>query len=248
MIAGDVAEALGGRRSGSGYVAKCPAHDDRTPSLSLADGDDGKLLWSCHAGCSQEAVREALAARGLLNGQAREERPAFTIAGIGAPSHLWTYHDASGRELLKVARYDTPRGKEFRPWRLDGGKWICKASPDPRPLYGLDVLAQNPELPVLVVEGEKCADAARTLIGDRFVVVTWPAGAKAVSKADWQPLRGRNVTVWPDADQPGHDAATALVARLRGVAAKVAVLDVGERPQGWDVADAIAEGWTADTC
>ena len=98
----------------------------------------------------------------------------------------------------------------------------------------------------LIVEGERCADAARELIGAQFVVVTWPGGAKAVGKADWLPLRGRTVTVWPDADEPGNRAARDVVARLAGIAANVSTVDVGERDKGWDIADAVVEGWRAD--
>jgi hypothetical protein len=65
MIAETIAKALGGRKGGSGWTARCPAHDDRTPSLSIGDGEDGKVLIRCHAGCNQEHVIAALRARGL---------------------------------------------------------------------------------------------------------------------------------------------------------------------------------------
>jgi hypothetical protein len=60
MGAETIAKALGGHRAGSGWVARCPAHDDRTPSLSLADGHDGRLLVKCWAGCSAHNVLSAL--------------------------------------------------------------------------------------------------------------------------------------------------------------------------------------------
>jgi putative DNA primase/helicase len=60
MTAETLAKALGGRKAGSGWVARCPAHDDRTPSLSLADGHDGRLLVKCWAGCSAHNVLAAL--------------------------------------------------------------------------------------------------------------------------------------------------------------------------------------------
>ena len=60
-----IAEALGGRRVGSGWTAHCPAHDDRTPSLSLCDTDDGKVLVYCHAGCKQNDVIASLRVLGL---------------------------------------------------------------------------------------------------------------------------------------------------------------------------------------
>ena len=67
-----VAAALGGpcRRTARGVLVRCPSHRDRTPSLHLSDAPDGRLLWRCFAGCSQEAVCDALVARGLIGGDA----------------------------------------------------------------------------------------------------------------------------------------------------------------------------------
>lgn len=67
MIAAGIALSLGGaRRSGGQWLARCPVHADRTPSLSLRDGDDGRLLVHCHAGCAPQPVLRALRDRGLL--------------------------------------------------------------------------------------------------------------------------------------------------------------------------------------
>jgi putative DNA primase/helicase len=63
MKAEAIAKALGGRRAGGGWMARCPAHDDREPSLSIRDADDGKVLVRCHAGCNQERVIAALRSR-----------------------------------------------------------------------------------------------------------------------------------------------------------------------------------------
>jgi hypothetical protein len=65
MTAETIAKALGGRKAGSGWAARCPAHDDRTPSLSIRDAEDNKVLVRCHAGCDQERVIAALRGRGL---------------------------------------------------------------------------------------------------------------------------------------------------------------------------------------
>jgi len=65
MTAEGIAKALGGRKAGGGWTARCPAHDDRTPSLSIRDADENKVLVHCHAGCDQERVIAALRARGL---------------------------------------------------------------------------------------------------------------------------------------------------------------------------------------
>jgi len=67
-LADNIARALKGRRSGRNWTALCPAHDDRTPSLSIAQADH-KVLVHCHAGCSQQAVIDALRCRGLWSGE-----------------------------------------------------------------------------------------------------------------------------------------------------------------------------------
>ncbi|MPZ46977.1 MAG: hypothetical protein GEV05_27155 [Betaproteobacteria bacterium] len=80
-----IATALGGaRKDGSGWVGLCPVHDDQKPSLKL-DEVDGKLLWNCRAGCSQDAVRDALASRGLLNGYARDAAPSVASKRPAVP-------------------------------------------------------------------------------------------------------------------------------------------------------------------
>jgi putative DNA primase/helicase len=71
-----VANALNGHRAGTGWVVHCPAHDDRTPSLSVRDTKDGKVLVRCHAGCEQTRVIEVLRSRGLWTAR----RPRSVVA------------------------------------------------------------------------------------------------------------------------------------------------------------------------
>lgn len=65
MKAAEIAKVLGGNKTDNGWVAPCPAHDDYTPSLSISVGGDGKVLFDCSAGCSQDQVTDALLSRGL---------------------------------------------------------------------------------------------------------------------------------------------------------------------------------------
>lgn len=67
MRAEDIARALGARRHGRApnWSARCPAHDDRNPSLSISIGDDGRTLLYCHAGCSFLSIIDALRRRGV---------------------------------------------------------------------------------------------------------------------------------------------------------------------------------------
>jgi len=73
MRAKTIARALGGRKVGSGWMARCPVHDDREPSLSIRHGADGKVLLCCHAGCEQGRVIAGLRSRGLWNHDNRRQ-------------------------------------------------------------------------------------------------------------------------------------------------------------------------------
>ncbi len=161
----------------------------------------------------------------------------------GQPGQVWTYRDGVGRVLFHVCRFDKVEGgKELLPltlWREAGRlSWRWKAPPVPRPLYRLDALASAPAAPVLLVEGEKTADAAARLF-PAYVAMTWPGGGKAVGKADWSLLNGRRVVILPDADEPGHAAAKAVAEASRAAGAEgvaIAALPDG-LPAGWDCAD-----------
>lgn len=170
----------------------------------------------------------------------------------GLPVHVAEVRDAAGALLHLICRFQPPEGrKQVVPLTygtLDGRTgWHWKAPPAPRPLYGLDRLAAHPERPVLVVEGEPKRDAAERLVGDRLVVISWPNGADGIGRADWRPLAGRDVLVWPDADSPGRAAAAAVVNVLRASASSIYTIDPPEdAPKGWDLADAEREGWTGE--
>lgn len=124
----------------------------------------------------------------------------------------YLYYDADRQLLGCVMRIDKPGGKDIKQYRYfpESGKWVAKAVPPPRPLYNLHALMDTPpDKPVLIVEGEKTAEAAMLIPElSEFVVVTWSGGANAVGSTDWSPLDGRKkVVIWPDNDEPGMKAA-----------------------------------------
>ncbi len=179
----------------------------------------------------------------------------------GKPDRLYTYRGQAGELLGYVARWEanaTRPKKEFG-WLVfaaadDRREWRWMGFPAPRPLYGLDTLAERPAVAVCLTEGEKACEAARELMPDH-VALCWPGGGKAADKAGFGPLQGRAVILWADADQPGREAmkAAARLARKAGAAsirwlslpALAQARDKGELPQGFDAADLLAEGWDA---
>ncbi len=179
--------------------------------------------------------------------------PATTHPQLGKPVSKWLYRDAEGRLLGIVCRFE-PKGADkeirsliFAEHAKFGRQWRWLGLPKPRPLYGLDRLAQRPNAPVVVTEGEKAADAAAMLLPDH-VAITSPGGSKAAKFAAWSALTGRKVVIWPDADEPGQAYADAVVEMLAALSPAPAVTIVaapeGVAP-GWDAADAASDGWTA---
>ena len=200
--------------------------------------------------------------------EAGEPPRAHTVRGI--PQARWTYRNVDGRVLGYISRFvKSNGGKEILPltWcrhEVTGkGAWRDVSFPDPRPLYGLDRLAAKPEAGVLVVDGEKCADVGDSMLPE-LACVSWPGGAKAVDKADWSPLMGRKVVIWPDCDaqldkhtqaflpeerQPGWKASLRIAAIAHASGCKVWMVRIpypGEVPSGWDIADACSDGRTSE--
>ncbi len=160
----------------------------------------------------------------------------------GRPSKLWTYRNAQGQILQHIARFDTPQGKIILPltYGKQGNiaKWMWKALSAPRPLYNLHKLAQTTK-PILIVEGEKTADAAQVLFPNH-TVITWSGGAQAVHKADWSVLQERNITLWPDHDQAGHKAMLEVAKILTPYTKNVRMVTLPSTlPEKWDLADNI---------
>jgi putative DNA primase/helicase len=239
-----IAKRLGGaRKNGDGWDCRCPAHEDHDPSLSLSLGDDGRLLWHCHAGCGQEAVREALRRAGvLMNGDARKAERK----GTGRIVASYPYVDEQGEILFEVTRHEP---KDFRQRRPDGkGGWIWKLGDTRRVLYRLpEVLAAEE---VLIAEGEKDADRLRAA---GLAATTNPGGAGSDKQEGrkWLPaysemLAGKRVTILPDNDEQGRRHAEAVARSLYGKAASVKVLSLDGLPEKGDVSDWLDAGHAAD--
>ncbi|MDE2269939.1 MAG: DUF3987 domain-containing protein [Betaproteobacteria bacterium] len=145
------------------------------------------------------------------------------------PEALHTYSSASMEPIFWRIRLKHPDtgAKWIRPMRrtADGAGYEIGEPPAPpagKPLYNLHRIAADTAAVVFVTEGEKAADALVKL----GCVATTSGGASSASAADWTPLQGRTVTIWPDADEPGAQYGRDVADKLQGIAAEVRLLDV----------------------
>lgn len=163
-------------------------------------------------------------------------------------SRTWAYRDKFGDVLMYDVRVDLPKGgKLVLPMRWQNGMWVPGTATKNRPLYRLDAIAEASK--IIIVEGCKTADALQQYMG-KTLVITWQGGSNAVAKSDWTPLRGRsNIIIIPDADEPGRKAAMQIANILVEQDCKVKMCDTSSMEsvkQGWDFADALADGWDSD--
>ena len=151
--------------------------------------------------------------------------------------HAYTNADA-GIEFWRIrAKHPVTSHKVIRPMHLAPLGYVLSepAYPAGKPLYRLHRLYAQPGEPVVVVEGEKCADAMARL----GLLATTSGGADSASTADWSPLAGREVRVWPDNDSPGQRYGVAVARTLQRLGCDVCVIDVNALalPHGGDVVD-----------
>lgn len=232
MNAGDILQRLKGvRRSGKGWTARCPAHDDQRNSLSISEGEGGRLLLYCHAGCTFEAICRAAGIRSQVDGRQGTRR---IVAA-------YDYRDESGELLYQAIRY-APKG--FSQRRPDGDGWVYKLNGVRRVPYRLpELLAADPAQPVFIVEGEKDSDRLAAL---GFVATTNAGGAGKWRNEYNEYLRGRHVVILPDNDDPGREHAAKVARSLRDIAANVRVLELPGLKLKGDVSDWLDAGGVVD--
>jgi hypothetical protein len=171
------------------------------------------------------------------------------LDAIRKVDHIARYYNAAGDLVAAALRWNTASSKIVRPVRRVGSenKFEPKA-PETWPLYNLpSLLDAEPSKPVLVVEGESCADAGNHAFADIAIFITSAQGANNAPKSDWSPVRGREIYVWPDADNAGRQYASSVAELPHEAGAKsVKILDPTaiagrEVADGWDIVDAIRE-------
>lgn len=265
----------GVRQVGDGrWMTRCPCHDDQHASLSVARGEDGRVVLYCHA-CGPDATPRIVERLGLRMADLFAERggtraalppppagkpgsraktpgkriyasaeaaiAAAAASAGGSVAGVWVYPG----DALRVVRVALPDGgKAYRPVHPAGEGWAIGDPPGPLPLYRHGELP--PDGPVVVVEGEKCADVAWEVC---LPAVTSAHGAKSAGKSEWTPLAGRDVVILPDNDAPGRGYAEAVAAILTQLdpPAVVRIVDLPDLPEHGDLADWVdADGPMAD--
>lgn len=226
------------KTNGNGWSALCPAHDDRNPSLSIAESDNGGALVNCHAGCSVEAI---CAAVGLT---LSDLMPAGDNPKINSKRRIvatYDYRDEAGNLLFQVVRYEPKDFRQRRP--KPGGDWDWSVKGVRVVPYRLSDLLADPTRFVAVAEGEKDVDDLAQI----DVVATCNAGGAGKWTAQHAEfLRGRRVVVLPDNDEPGRNHAQQVALSLHSVGASVRVVELPGLPAKGDVSDWIAAGGTKE--
>jgi len=169
--------------------------------------------------------------------------------GMGDPVATWCYRTPDGKPWYYEARYEVDGKKQPRCWTWgkrgsQPARWELAFPPAPRPLYGLDEIADA--LQVLVCEGPRKAEAARKMLDGVTSVacVGWAGGANGVKHSDWSPLAGKSILLMPDNDSPGIAAMKEVGMRVS--AGSLFWIETAAMPESWDTADALAEGWDRD--
>jgi hypothetical protein len=245
LSAQELASRLKGKREGKHYRACCPAHDDADPSLTITEGEDGKILVHCKAGCTQEAVIGALRAKGLwpqrVSNGARQRAAKKQLGRIVA---IYDYVDEIGNLLFQTVRFEPktfrqrrPNGKGGYTWSLEGVQPILYRLPDL-----IEAVAKDQT--VFVVEGEKDVENLAKI----GIVATCNHGGAGKWRAavHSQHLKDASVVVIPDNDQAGRDHANSVVKALDRWATSVRVLELPGLPEKGDVSDWLANGGTAE--
>ena len=236
------------RRSGSGWMARCPAHEDRQASLSVTAGDDDRALVYCHAGCTVEAVTGAAGiGTSDLFASWTSPPPPRRRAGAtpdAAPT-LYAIRGTDGEVAAYHVRQDSPSGKRISWRRPDGTSGLNGTATADLPLFGSEHLPKwDASRPIIIAEGEPAT--VPLLQSGHRALGTVTGASSAPSVAVLQCLRDHHVILWPDNDDAGRKHMRRIAERLEGIAASVRLLTWPDAPVHGDAADLLETGSAAD--
>lgn len=272
-------------KKGASYVGLCPFHDDNRPSMHVHPAKQIFKCFVCEEGgdviqfltSRGMSFREAcnyLKDGTFIETQSKfheQNKPtwkqivpdrhpvSFQHYRLGEPNQRWEYHNEDGVVIGYICRFDTEDGKEIMPYTYctDGTRreWRWQGFSSPRSLYRLNLIHQYPDAKIVVVEGEKTADAVQQHYNPKnLIATTWIGGTSAVAYTDFSPINGRDIVLWPDHDteakyasgekkgefkswehQPGNQAMLKVMSTVMANIKWLYVPD--EYPHKWDAAD-----------
>ena len=216
------------RRSGDGLMAKCPSHEDRTASLSIGTGDDGRVLLKCHAGCSTDDILDAvhLKLRDLFPQNGNGHRARQIVA-------TYDYKATTGDLLFQVVRYSP---KDFRQRRPDGnGGWIPNVKGLDRVVYHLPEI--QGQKAIFIAEGEQDADRLASI---GLPATTCAGGAQKWRDAYTKQIKDagvERVVILSDNDEPGRKHAEQVAASCHRAGIDVRIVNLPDVAEKGDVSD-----------
>lgn len=236
-------------KSGSGYITRCPAHDDQNPSLSVAEGNDGRVLLHCHSGCEIEAVCNNLKISILDLFPIKSDSKTYT-----SPKYTeYNYADEHNNVLYKKIRVEPGKDGKTKDFYISSvksnGEWKNGFSrPSRRFLYRfnnvLKAIREGKE--IYLVEGEKDADR---LFQEGLIATTMIEGAGAKIRPEYvEQLQNANIVLLYDEDKAGHShrdsLCKALINQVKGLKViKLPGLEYRES-HGLDISDWLNLGHT----
>lgn len=225
------------RKSGAGYDARCPAHDDGRASLSIGPGKDHPVVFHCQAGCDRESVLLALGLTWEQVCQPRDESiEEWTPRGTAIA--VYDYVTEHGELLFQVCRTADKQFPQRRPDPLSKTGWSWRLGDVRRVLYRLPKVIDgvNQGQRIWIVEGEK---DVHSLEAKGIVATCSPGGAGKWRDEYAGYLCDADVVIVADKDEPGQAHARRVAASLDELATSVRIV---EAAVGKDATDHLNAG------
>ena len=208
------------------YIALCPAHDDRNPSLSISE-DNGTILMHCHANCSIDNICRSIGieSKHLFNNENKAQKPLPPIKETTKEVERYNYSDENGEILYYQKRlvYQQSGRKTFRSVGIVNGGEVYSLNGIRRVIYNLPSVisaVQNGET-IYIVEGEKDAN---NLIKIGLTATTNIGGAGSWLKEYNSHFVGADVIIIPDNDKAGFEHAKLVYENLQSIAKSIKVV------------------------
>jgi hypothetical protein len=239
------------RTTAGGYIARCPAHDDRHPTLAIDAGAEGRILIRCFAGCPTADIVHALGlemsdlfvsraephVKASRNGTG--PRPARDVRA----TFEFVCRNRAGEAQAIHVRREYADGKDYS-WKLpDGRSGLAGRPTSDLPLYAIERLPADLGARIVVTEGEKAAESLLAR-GIPAVATVTGAGNPIPTAAVLADLAERHVVLWADADEPGRQHMDELGRRLSRIGpASLYVVVWPDAPAKGDAADFPGDPW-----